>query len=737
MSSINNIKYSKIKAQEKNTFAGLNTFGGVFTPSILTILGVIMYLRFGWVVGNVGLFKTLIIVTLSTSITFLTSLSIASIATNSPVKIGGAYYMISRSLGIEIGGAIGIPLYLAQGFSVALYIIGFSESVVTIFPSLDIRLVSIIATLLLGTLALFSTKATIKVQFLILGVILLSLISFFFGKPLAEPQTQIWNLTAENRESFWKVFAVFFPAVTGIMAGVNMSGDLKDPAKSILKGTFLAVGTGYIIYMTVPVFLALRVDPETLINDQFVIHKIAFWGGAILLGVWGATLSSAVGSLLGAPRVLQALTKDQVIPSKLSFLGKGSGPEQIPRAATLITIIITLVLVYSGNLNAIAPVLTMFFLTTYGILNLTAGMERLIESPSFRPKFKVHWAFSFAGTLACFAVMFLINAIATVLAIFFISIVYLWLRRRRLETTWGDVRSGMLLQVARYALLRLETDVSPKSWRPNILVFSGMPTKRWHLIDFAYGIVQEKGLITVATILPENKVTQEKTIDYEKQISDYLSNKNIRTLVRVIRSNNPFIGATQMVNSYGLGPLIPNTILLGDTEETSHHEQYSQMINHFYQSKRNVVILQNDFLLNYTDKKIIDIWWGGLKGNGGLMMILGYLMKNSPHWQQIEICIKMVVPTEEAAKGAKQNLTNLLASMRVDFNTQIIVSNDRLFWDILKEESSKSDMVMLGLKQPDANFSSYYNSLKENTKDIQNKIYVLASQDIEFSDVLH
>lgn len=118
-------------------------------------------------------------------------------------------------------------------------------------------------------------------------------------------------------------------------------------------------------------------------------------------------------------------------------------------------------------------------------------------------------------------------------------------------------------------------------------------------------------------------------------------------------------------------------------------------------------------------------------------MILGYLMKNSPHWQQIEICIKMVVPTEEAAKGAKQNLTNLLASMRVDFNTQIIVSNDRLFWDILKEESSKSDMVMLGLKQPDANFSSYYNSLKENTKDIQNKIYVLASQDIEFSDVLH
>lgn len=696
-----------------------------------------MYLRFGWVVGNVGLLGTLLIVTISTSITFLTALSIASIATNTPVKVGGAYYMISRSLGIEIGGAVGIPLYLAQAFSIALYIIGFSESLVAIFPSLNIKLVGITTTLLLGILSLFSTKAAIRAQFVILGIIIISLASLFLGGPLNDIQPNISQIKPEHTANFWMVFAVFFPAVTGIMAGVNMSGDLENPSKSIPKGTFMAIGAGYIIYMVIPIFLALWVDEKTLLEDSLVMQKVALWGGAILLGVWGATLSSAVGSLLGAPRVLQALTKDKVVPKQLSFLEIGSGPEQIPRYATIFTIILTLILVYLGNLNAIAPILTMFFLSTYGILNVTAGLERILESPSFRPKFKVHWIFSFLGTIGCFAVMFLINPIATIFAIFFIMLVFTWLRRRRLKTTWGDVRSGMLLQVARYALLRLDTKSDPKSWRPNILVLSGMPTKRWHLIDFAYGLVQEKGLITVATILPESKVNQEKTVEYEKQISDYLSDKNIRTLVRVTRAENPFTGSIQLINSYGLGSLVPNTILLGDTEVESHNDAYTGMISHFYKSKRNVIILQNNFFLDFKKQKNIDIWWGGLKGNGGLMMILGYLMKNSPHWQHVNICIKMAVPTEEAAKGARKNLSNILTEMRVGFESQVLISEGKNFWSLLKEESANSDMVMLGLKAPDNDFSNYYQCLKENTKSIKNKVFVLASQDIEFKDVLN
>ncbi len=695
-----------------------------------------MYLRFGWVVGNVGLTGTLIIVTLSTLITFLTALSIAAIATNAPVKAGGAYYMISRSLGIEIGGSIGIPLYLAQAFSIALYIIGFSESIITIFPSLNIKLIGIITTLLLGTLSLFSTKAAIKAQFFILGVIGMSLLSLFFGKPVDGSGFEIWSIPTTSTVSFWKVFAVFFPAVTGIMAGVNMSGDLKDPARSIPKGTFLAIGAGYLIYMTVPIILARSASSATLIENPLIMQQIAFWGGAILLGVWGATLSSAVGSLLGAPRVLQALTKDEVIPRQFAFLGKGSGNEQIPRAATIFTIILTLILVYLGNLNTIAPILTMFFLTTYGILNITAGIEKLLESPSFRPKYKVHWAFSFVGATGCIAVMFLINALATVLAILFISIVYTWLRRRGLKTTWGDVRSGMLLQIVRYALLRLEKEVNPKSWRPNILVLSGSLSKRWHLIDFANGITHEKGLFTIATILSDKKVSQEKVSDYEKHITDYLNNKKIRALVRVTRAENTFPGAIQLVNSYGLGPLVPNTVLLGESKVADHRESYAQMINHFYKSKRNVIIMQDFVSDDFRNNKSVDIWWGGLKGNGGLMMILGYLMSNSPYWQSIKINIKMVVATDEAALLAQKNLSEMFSKMRVDFNTKVLVSNGDSFWDILKTESSESDLVMLGLKTPDDHFNDYFEKLKENTKQLKKKIFVLASQDIEFKDVL-
>lgn len=696
-----------------------------------------MYLRFGWVVGNVGLIGTLIIVTLATSITFLTGLSIAAIATNSPVKTGGAYFMISRSLGVEIGGAIGIPLYLAQAFSVALYIIGFSESIVSIFPHVDIKWVSIITTLILGTLSLFSTKAAIRIQFFILGVIAMSLLSLLFGHPIENSHIEMWGAPAAKSESFWKVFAVFFPAVTGIMAGVNMSGDLKDPSKSIPRGTFLAIGVGYIIYMTLPVILASRADAITLVENPLIMKQIAFWGGAILLGIWGATLSSAVGSLLGAPRVLQALTNDQVLPRPLAFLGKGSGKEQNPRAATVFTIILTLILVYLGNLNTIAPILTMFFLTTYGVLNITAGIERLLESPSFRPKFKVHWFFSLLGTVGCLAVMFLINAMATVLAVIFISIVYWWLRNRRLKTTWGDVRSGMLLQIIRYALLRLEKEASPKSWRPNILVLSGSLSRRWHLIEFANGITQEKGLFTIVTILSEKETPQEKVNDFEKQIADYLNNKKIRALVRVARAEKTFQGAIQVVNSYGLGLLVPNTILLGESKTPEHKEEYASMIRHFYKSRRNVIIMQDFISEDFRNKNSVDIWWGGLKGNGGLMMILGYLMHNSPYWSNIEVNIKMLVETDEAANIARKNLMELLSGMRVNFHTKVIVSKNRSFWNILETESINTDLVMLGLKTPDKDFADYFENLKENTKNLKKKIFVLASQDIEFKDVLN
>ena len=185
-----------------------------------------------------------------------------------------------------------------------------------------------------------------------------------------------------------------------------MSGDLREPNRSIPIGTLAAVATGYVIYMVLPIVLAIRADPTTLIENPLIMKEMAFWGPAILFGVWGATLSSAIGSILGAPRVLQALARDGVLPRWLSFLGNGSKPNDEPRIGTAVTLGVATATVCIGDLNIIAPVLTMFFLTTYMVLNVSAGIEGFLQSPSFRPTFKVHWSLSMLGALGCLVVMF-------------------------------------------------------------------------------------------------------------------------------------------------------------------------------------------------------------------------------------------------------------------------------------------------------------------------------------------
>ncbi|HSR40998.1 MAG TPA: hypothetical protein VLL48_02470, partial [Longimicrobiales bacterium] len=472
-------------AREKSPGAGLGTFGGVFTPSILTILGVIMYLRFGWVVGNVGLLGTLVIVTLCTAITGFTALSMSAIATDRRVRIGGAYYMISRSLGLETGGAVGIPLYFALALSCALYTIGFAESVAAVFPALSQRWVGVVTTVAVALLAMKSTRLVIRGQYFVMAAIALSLLSFFLGGPLEETTVELTGAPPRISEGFWVVFAVFFPAVTGIEAGVNMSGDLKDPARSIPLGTLAALGTGYLVYMTLPVVMAGRADAVTLIEDPLIMRRMAFWGDAIVLGVWGATLSSAMGSILGAPRVLQSLALDGVLPRRLRWLGEGSGPEGVPRAGTLLTLGVALTAVWLGDLNAVAPVLTMFFLTSYMTVNLAAGLEGFLRSPSFRPAFKVHWSISLLGAAGCLVVMFLINAVATVVAAAVVLSIFLWLQGREMRAAWGDVRQGIWLAVVRSGLLRIGKDTDPRSWRPHPLVLSGEPTQRWHLVELA------------------------------------------------------------------------------------------------------------------------------------------------------------------------------------------------------------------------------------------------------------
>ena len=712
---------------------GLNSFGGVFTPSILTILGVIMYLRFGWVVGNVGLWGTLAIVTLSTSITLLTALSISQIATDQRVRAGGAYYMISRSLGIETGGAVGIPLYFAQALSVALYTIGFAESLQAVLPFLDQRFVALITTIGVTALALKSAQTAIRAQYVIMAAIIVSLVSFFFGGPVEAGVASAGE--ALPKEGFWIVFAVFFPAVTGIMAGVNLSGDLRDPRKAIPRGTLAAVGVSYVIYMVIPFFLNSWASSEQLINDSLLMRQMAFWGPAILLGVWGATLSSALGSVLGAPRILQALARDGVLPGGLRFLGKGEGVEDAPRIGTYVTLGVALAAVMLGDLNLIAPVLTMFFLTTYGVLNVVAGIETLLRSPSFRPTFRVPWVLSFLGALGCVAVMFLINAVATVVAIVTILVIYVWLERRGLQVAWGDVRQGLWMALTRLGLHNIRDEADAKNWRPHMLVMSGAPTKRWELIEFANALTHNRALLSVASIVTEGSVTGERQSALTLATREYLEERGVQAFSRVMKAPDVFTGMETLVEAYGLGTLVPNTIVLGHGQ-TDKRERFALSLQRIYTAQRNLIILQFDEERGFGSHKRIDLWWGGLKGNGGLMMTLAYLLKTDLNWRDAELRVKMVVADAEGAAEAEKNLKALMAGFRTGAVAEVLVGE---FQSLLHQSSADADLVLLGMRAPAENedYAAYYGALLERTHTLPTTALILAAEELEFSEILN
>ncbi|MEJ2719498.1 MAG: amino acid permease, partial [Deltaproteobacteria bacterium] len=369
--------------------ARFGTFAGVFTPTVLTILGIILFLRLGWVVGQAGLLGSIVIILIASAISLITGFSLSSIATNMHVRVGGAYYMISRTLGIEIGGAIGLPLYLSQAISVAFYIIGFSEAFTSVMPMVDARLLSTGIAVTFGLLAYVGADFTLKIQYLVLMVLAAALASFFGGGWDQWVAPHVLGAAESGGVPFWHVFAIFFPAVTGITVGLSMSGDLKDPRRSIPHGTLAAIGITTAIYIASALWLATHATTGQLIDDNLIMQKIARWPFLILLGVWLATLSSALGSVVAAPRTLQAVSHDRVVPR---IFGSQLGSATEPRFAVLVTTVIAVSVIWAGDLNFVAPIITMFFLNTYGMINLSAGIESFVGNPSFRPRFSVPWA---------------------------------------------------------------------------------------------------------------------------------------------------------------------------------------------------------------------------------------------------------------------------------------------------------------------------------------------------------
>lgn len=660
------------------------TFAGVFTPCVLTILGVIMFLRFGQVVGQAGIWHALLIVLAAKAITVLTSFSLSAIATNTRIRGGGAYYLISRSLGVEFGGVIGVVLFLAQAVSVSLYVIGFTEAFVATFPDAGIsfRSVATAVNVLTFICVFIGAGWTIRLQYFILGALALSLLSFFGG---VIPAASLGNLASNQApayvggESVFTIFALFFPAVTGIMAGANMSGDLRDPGHSIPRGTLAAVVVTGGVYVAMAIALALAAPRDALIGDAMIVKSVSLFPFLITVGVFAATLSSALGSMMGAPRILQAFGRDDIFkPAR--YFAKGSGASAEPRRATVLTFLIAQAGIMLGDLNAIAPIITMFFMVTYGTLNLACFLEGFSKNPSYRPRFRYsHWSLALLGAVGCFVVMLLMNPLWAIVSMLLISLLYLLISRAEIEARWGDVGSGVAFERARRSLLALEAEYfHPKNWRPAVLALSGGGWGRVHLAEYAHWLAAGHGILTLAQIMPpvqESPVTRRR--EAERRLRKFIHEERIGGFPVVVIDDRLSTGVETLLQAHGIGGMRPNTVLMGLPGSPERWTEFSAALRAADAYERSIVLVDCD-----EDREpwaapegSIDILWQG-EEHGELMVLLGHLLHKNPEWRTRALRVLASMPKKGDADALRAELEDVLAAARIDASVHVFSSDD-------------------------------------------------------------
>lgn len=712
----------------------LGTMKGVFIPNILQMIGVILFMRLGWVLGHVGTTSMLIIISLASSILVITSFSLSSIVSNMKVGSGGAYFIISRVLGIEFGSAIGILLCLSQHASIALCVSGFSLSLQEFYPHVSIHLFEAATLSTLILISYISTQFAVKTQGLIFFALFISIGSIFFGgnqyvsstlQPLDLPMTTL---------TFWMGFAMFFPAATGIEAGMSMSGDLKNPNRSLPIGTILSVLVAYLLYSSITLFLSSEIAPEMLRSHPFIIYHLAQIKPLVILGVWGATLSSALGSILGAPRVIQALAKDGVLPS---FLSKGHGKDNQPRIATLFVYVMAMGLTIGTNINQIIPMMTMICLVSYGLINFVSFFEGFIKNPSWRPSLNTPWPLSLLGSIGCFTAMFLINPKASLIVIALTILLCIWASHRKIDGRWDDIRYGLFSFLVHKGAAKLSTlRPNAKSWRPNIFTLFSEDLPQ-NLALFSHALDHGKGFLTFGTQTSEESI--------HEKFKEQLSSLKIPSFIHINYSDSSSLSQLQQIKNYGFGPLIPNTIILpASTGKTN----INKILTDTNRVKKNIIILKSDennprlYAEPYVTPKKIDLWWrGGNQNNFELCLALSYCLRGSPIWSGVEIHIKSLLNDEETKDQLANIFERYKKKLRIKklFFDPVVDPNGNFFKN-LENSSKETDFIFLGLRtkkeeESEKDYETYVSTFIEKTKILPNLAYVLAGEELSFEKI--
>ena len=712
-------------AQPHRTTATFGTLP-VFMTAISTILGAILFLRFGYAVGHQGLVGTIGIIFLGHMVTIPTAMAVAEIATNQKVQGGGAYYIISRSFGINIGAAIGIALYLSQAISVAFYVIAFSEAFEPLIrylhfqiniPLIDKRWIGLASMSLLSLTR--GAKIGMKALYFVVTILFTSLLFFFLGKSSTPEKSLVLNAQIQNPDNFFFVFTIIFPAFTGLIAGLGLSGDLRNPSKSIPRGTLWATLSGFVIYILVAYKLSVSASPEDLASDQMIMEKIAIWGPIIPIGLAAASLSSALGSIMVAPRTLQALGYDNVFPGAglNSWLSRGKEKDNEPTNAGLISIIIGFVFVAFGDINFVAQIISMFFMVTYGVICLISLLEHFAADPSYRPTFKSRWYISLLGAVTSFWLMFKMNSPYAILSLIVMGAIYAMVSSYNLqEKGLVNLFRGVVFQASRQLQIlaqRADREDLDEHWRPFTICVSqdtfmrrsAFDMLRWISLKYGFGtyIHYIKGFLTEETNRESKEVLN-------KLIHLAAGSKN-RVYLDTIISPSYTSAIAQVIQLSGISGKGNNMILF----EFSHTEPESlqEALNThdiIYATGFDLCILNTSYK-GFGYKKQIHIWITPADfDNANLMILLGYIILGHPEWKEGIIKI-FAIYQPEAVTRRKEELKLLIQEGRLPIalaNINLISTGENKGTrDIIGDVSADADLTIVGFRHEQLTAEGY------------------------------
>ncbi len=693
----------------------------VFLTAIATILGAIMFLRFGYSVGNIGLLGTLAVVLVGHLVTIPTALAIAEIATNQKVEGGGEYFIISRSFGLNIGGSVGIALFLSQAISVAFYIVAFAQAFDPVIShaatswGIDIsdkRIFSIPTLILLAVLML--TKGAdigVKALYVVVATLAVSLFMFFLGSGSYDAPTGVDILTnrVEQPDPFFLVFAICFPAFTGMTAGVGLSGDLKDPKKSIPLGTLLATVIGMVTYVAIAYKLAISASPADLDADQLVMSKIAVWGPIIPIGLAAATISSALGSIMVAPRTLQALASDNLFPAKPinGWLARGKGALAEPVNASIVVVLIAFCFLLIGDVDFVAQIISMFFMVTYGSICLISFLQHWAADPSYRPTFKSRWYISLLGFLMCVWLMFSMSPGYAVASVAVMIILYMSITAYTKEKRgMAIIFQGAIFQLSRKLQVFLQKTEKEErtAWRPSIVCFGHESFRRLGVFELLRWLSARYGFGTYIHFIKgylskDSHHSAREALDRLIKMA-HLSESNfyIDTLV----SPSTTSAIAQIIQLPGISGKENNMILFEYDRDRA--ENLADIIDN-YQLVRSAdfdvcILGSSDRGFGYRNE--IHVWLTSRDfDNANLMILLAFIVLGHEDWKRGLIKLYAVFPESEL-EDQYESLLELVQAGRLPITRNNIVvlpqPEGKEVKQIIQENSSDADLTIIGFR---------------------------------------